>query len=541
MISEMLQAALITILSYIDGNYTDSDKVIIERELYKIVGTENIFEFELKDSFDYEQTQSILAKINEKESIRKHKGVYYTPKDVVDFIVVNSYKNVLNALTETNISELNLSDLPFANICLDKIVFDPTCGAGEFLLSALEKKFDLLDLENRNISPKLIHKVVSTIKGNDINLESIIITKIRLLLLVLARYGAECVNNISIVFENSFYCYDYITDYINIKESFDIIIGNPPYVEQSKSGLKPKISYGNIYANVLDNAAMQLKEGGVIGFIIPLSYISTPRMKKIRERLLNKLPEQYILNYSDRPDSLFISVHQKLSILFGKNNQKIERIYTGGYTYWYKEERDKLFSSVKVFENSFKNELFIPKIGTKFDALVYDKIQKQDVLLSDYFKNGENKLYLNMRAAFWIKSFLNEHNGSEYKVISSDNKEHIYYLMCLFNSSLYWWYWICVSDCWHITKKELNKFKVPKNVDFNKLKELALNLESKLESTKQYVGTRQTEYEYKHRLCLAEIHEIDDYINSVFGLSDNESNYIKNFRLRYRVGGGIKK
>lgn len=62
----------------------------------------------------------------------------------------------------------------------------------------------------------------------------------------------------------------------------------------------------------------------------------------------------------------------------------------------------------------------------------------------------------------------------------------------------------------------------------------------KLEETKVFVGTKQTDYEYKHRECLAEIHAIDDYINEQFGLTKNESEYIKGYALRYRTSGGAK-
>ena len=63
-------------------------------------------------------------------------------------------------------------------------------------------------------------------------------------------------------------------------------------------------------------------------------------------------------------------------------------------------------------------------------------------------------------------------------------------------------------------------------------------LENKLEDTKVFVGTKQTEYEYKHKECVDVIHEIDDFINGLYGLTDEESIYIKNFLYRYRIGGG---
>ena len=57
---------------------------------------------------------------------------------------------------------------------------------------------------------------------------------------------------------------------------------------------------------------------------------------------------------------------------------------------------------------------------------------------------------------------------------------------------------------------------------------------------KLYVGTKQTEYEYKHKECVDTIHQIDDYINALYGLSEEEGLYIKNFAYRYRIGGGVE-
>ena len=70
---------------------------------------------------------------------------------------------------------------------------------------------------------------------------------------------------------------------------------------------------------------------------------------------------------------------------------------------------------------------------------------------------------------------------------------------------------------------------------------LAKMLENKLEKTKLYVGTKQTEYEYKHKECVKEIHKIDDLICKIYGLTEEESIYIKNFAYRYRVCGGVEK
>lgn len=81
---------------------------------------------------------------------------------------------------------------------------------------------------------------------------------------------------------------------------------------------------------------------------------------------------------------------------------------------------------------------------------------------------------------------------------------------------------------------------MPDIYDFEITNRLANELELRLEETKVYVGTKQIDYEYKHKACVNVIHEIDDYINTLYELTDEESIYVKNFSYRYRIGGGAE-
>lgn len=540
MMSKMLISALRIVNGYLDQNYSKSELRIIRDEISSITGELVKVDSLSNKSYSYEEMQELLSTLNEKETIRKSKGVYYTPSDVVKFILINSVKMVCNKLKPNNLHVLDLNGIPYKTFCYEKTVYDPTCGSGTFLLTTLELKLDLLDLHHTEVTKVKIGKVIESIMGNDINKDSITITKIRLFLCVLNRHGVAKIKGLSRILNSCYKCYDYVETKPIADNKYDIIIGNPPYVEDTKSESIPEKKYGNIYANVLENAALQLKTGGVLGFIIPLSYVSTPRMKKIREELYQTVPEQYILSYSDRPDCLFTSVHQKLCILFGKNTSTYKNIITGNYRYWYKEERKDLFNTVEVIKNNYIANDYIPKLGTKLDVSVYRKLTSLEMPIIDLLdKNGTN-LYLNMRAAFWIKSFLHEHTGAEYKTFKCINQEYANFCMCLLNSSLFWWYWVCVSDCWHITRKELIGFKVPTIIDFTEVNKLAVALENQLEETKLYVGTKQTEYEYKHKECIDTIHKIDDYISNLYDLTEEEGLYIKNFAYRYRIGGGIE-
>ena len=533
--SEVMKKVFEVVKGYLIYNYNINELNIIYDEIQQIMEMQLSQDSDQIERYSYEQVQNVLSSINEKERTRKKNGVYYTSLDVVKFILMNSIKFNCGKLKSNNINNLDITNISYKKIC-----YDPTCGAGAFLLEALKIKLNLLDLHCKCITQKQIAMILNTIHGNDINIESVIITKIRLFMVVLNRYGINKVQGISKNINSCFTNVDFITNTGIIKTRFDIIVGNPPYVEDSKSESKPTNKYGNIYANVLENAALLLKPDGVLGFIIPLSYISTIRMRKIRKKLDEYIPEQYIMNYADRPDCLFTSVHQKLSIFLGRKNNGPRQVYTRNYQYWYKEERYKLFNEIQVIKNNFIEDEYIPKLGTKLDSNIYKKIISKSTSFIELIQDNGVSVYLNMRATFWIKAFLNEHKGSDYKELKFANDSDANFSMCILNSSLFWWYWICISDCWHITRKELIGFKIPKNYDCNMLNKLAIALEQRLEETKVFVGTKQTEYEYKHKNCIEEIHKIDDYINKIYGLNEEESIYVKNIAIKYRTGGGVK-
>ncbi|MCL1986653.1 MAG: hypothetical protein FWG64_01590 [Firmicutes bacterium] len=139
-----------------------------------------------------------------------------------------------------------------------------------------------------------------------------------------------------------------------------------------------------------------------------------------------------------------------------------------------------------------------------------------------------------MRAFFWIKAFSMSQKSKEYKTfaIAEQNK---WGMLAILNSSLFWWHWVVVSDCWHITKKELSTFRINMQcLQSSELQTLAIQLETELENTKVEINSKQTAFEYKHKFCRTTIDKIDDYLAEFYRLTANETEYIKNFAKKYR-------
>jgi len=517
--------------------------ILLNGDYEKYNFNDNLITQTWDDDLFSDSLQSILSKINEKHAGQKETGRFYTPKDVTEYITANAFLTALDKKNDKVLSKVNclskiLPSTKLNKLLFDYSVFDPTCGTAEFLVGALKLKIYLYEQTNKDKTNEDYFRILQTIHGNDINESSVEISKIRLFFLI-NSYLKDCdLTKISEILNSNFSKLDFLDKSSLPKQKYNIIIGNPPYIEDWKSETKPCTRYGNVYANVLENSCLLLDKVGVLGFVLPLSYIATARMKKIREIVNYHTPKQFLLNYADRPDCLFTGVHQKLTILISSKQTKKLDIHTSGYNYWYKNERGKLLSDIENRNNSYTELCYIPKIANEIESSIFDKIlvRKNGKTFKTLAKiNRQENIFLNMRGCFWIKAFSFNPGSKEYKGFAYDEKLQPY-ILCLLNSSLFFMFWIIVSDCWHITNKELSSFKViTNNIDSDLFTELAKKLEQKLEETKQYIGTKQAEYAYKHKFCKAEIDLIDNELAKIYNFSETELNYIKNYHLKYRI------
>lgn len=124
MISEIVKEALTITCNYLSQNYSKENYRILFNEILSMTGIDG-FEFENNDNlYSYEEVQKILSSLNEKENTRKTKGVYYTPIDVVRFILINSIKSACGKLKPNGLHVLDLNGIPYNAFCFNKTVYD---------------------------------------------------------------------------------------------------------------------------------------------------------------------------------------------------------------------------------------------------------------------------------------------------------------------------------------------------------------------------------------------------------------------------------
>ena len=305
----------------------------------------HIFENSLNE-LDEVKAQLEGQEIDKTKTKRKKDGVFYTPKYITKYIVENtvgklcSEKKVeLNILEEDYFTDKKRQKRTIKSL-VDKLneyrtwllqltICDPACGSGAFLNQAL----DFLIAEHRYIDElqaKLFGDamVMSDVEksilennlfGVDLNEESVEIAKLSLWLRTAQpnrklndlnnniKCGNSLIDNVEVAGDKAFN-WQIAFPKIFEKGGFDVIIGNPPYVQLQTMGVMSEAlknccyeSYdkgGDLYCIFTERGYTLLKAGGLLSFIMPNKWMLVAYGKPLR-RFLSKTGLRKVLNFGD--------------------------------------------------------------------------------------------------------------------------------------------------------------------------------------------------------------------------------------------------
>ncbi|WP_205943704.1 Eco57I restriction-modification methylase domain-containing protein [Pedobacter aquae] len=298
----------------------------------------HIFEHSLNEIDEIQA--SLQEEKVEKVSKRKKDGVFYTPKYITKYIV----ENTIGTLCKEQKEKLEIKDEDFEYIdakakgkdktkrealnqkitdyrqwLLALKIVDPACGSGAFLNQALEfliqEHTKLDELKAKLLGGSMVLSDVETsilennLYGVDINDEAVEIAKLSLWLRT-ARKGRKlnslnqnlkCGNSLiddaAVAGEKAF---NWQTEFKEVfdKGGFDVVIGNPPYVD-IKALNKVEVRYYfdnyitannriNLFSLFIEKSCLILNQEGNFSFIIPSSLLTQDSYIKIRELLLKR-------------------------------------------------------------------------------------------------------------------------------------------------------------------------------------------------------------------------------------------------------------
>ncbi len=378
----------------------------LEEVIKKLYGKKGYYEYNFRDMpadvlgtvyenyLNYKLSQSKKG-INVKKDVKKRKeqGIYYTPPFVVDYIVKNALKPVLDNCH-------SLADLKKIK------VLDPACGSGSFLIKALEaiaEKYREFGSSNEHIKREIL---LENIFGVDLDKQAIEIARLNLLInsldekALLPRLDNNIKNGNSLISEK----FNWQEEFPEIfaQGGFDVIIGNPPYIKEFVN----KSAFDDLHGSPYYQGKMDIwtmfacisvdlmKDGGVMSFIAPNNWVTNAGASIMRDKFLIEGEIKTFLDFGDYKVFEQAGI-QTMIYIFQKqkpaDKYKMEYLRIGDKNI----SEDELF--VKLFDKKEEIEIEPKKLvgknitfSSQESGSIFDKIQskKNFELKDDEISNG---------------------------------------------------------------------------------------------------------------------------------------------------------
>lgn len=340
---------------------------------------------------------------------------------------------------------------------------------------------------------------------------------------------------------------------------FDVIIGNPPYVEYSQirkcylvKDIKC-IDSGNLYAYVIERTISFSHNGTRNGMIIQMSAFCTPRMRSFQKLYFERAKFSSIAFFDDRPGKLFENLqHIRVVIPIIEIGVPNPNTATTGYIKFYSNCRNYLFQSLSYFiSDSSRKSFSVLKIRTAIENSISKKVwdcNKSIQYFESISKNNNYVYYgygygyfgkiLNKKSYFWGER-VQESSGDKYYYINEKYDRDVF--VGVLNSSLFYWFYVNFSDGHNFTKTVIGS--MPFEYDsHHQMKHAVESLMKDLDKRKgrktcYYKSTGKVEYdEYYPKLSKKYIDEIDKVLAKHYNLTEEELDFIINYDIKYRMG-----
>lgn len=400
----------------------------------------HIFEQSLTD---LEEIQANIdnTEFDNKKSKRKKDGVFYTPEYITHYIVENTLGKMCKEKREElkltvvnapkNLKKLNKTEQQtksnlqvYKNWLLDLKILDPACGSGAFLNQALE----FLIHEHKNLQNDLalmgdlfasytVEQSVleNNLYGVDINEDAVEIAKLSLWLRT-AKKGRALTK-----LADKILCANSLLDMPFAEGSFDVVIGNPPYVRQEMIDNDIKEKYILKYTNVATSTAdlyvyfyelsiRLLVSEGLLGFITPNKWMERKYGVNLR-KYLKDYNILEIINYGEL--SIFDDASTEPATLLLKNeinNEDISYLMVKSL-----EEAQSLnYNKVKYKKETLSNEIW--KFTNPIVSSILTKFKDTKTTISAYTNGG---IYYGIKTGF-NQAFIID-NKTHNEIIRKDN------------------------------------------------------------------------------------------------------------------------
>ena len=349
------------------------------------------------------------------------------------------------------------------------------------------------------------------------------------------------------------------------KGGFDVVIGNPPYVEYSKVkgfyAVRDMVTEecGNLYAMMMERSLTILSDGQ-FGMIVPVSGACTDGFAPLRS-FLEGAGSMVVSHFNDRPSRLFDGIeHCRLSIYLLNVGSKATRVFSTAYNKWQAIERDTLFQRLMFIETTgTASNGLLPKFRHPLEMSILQKFHRKPSALRRSARRTENEsiFYTRKLSSFvQILDFVpliydaagKLRKPSELKELKFDSQINKGAVLAFLNSTLFYWLITLYSDCRNLNKREIEMTRLNLD-DEDRIRQLANIAENLMDDIRNHSEMSTINYRTRGsltiqstypRLSKAIIDDIDRVLAEHYGFTDEELDFIINYDIKYRMGREVK-
>lgn len=345
-----------------------------------------------------------------------------------------------------------------------------------------------------------------------------------------------------------------------IDQGFDIVIGNPPYGAKVASNEKEYFSKHyqcartekglkgstDTYVIFLEMGLRNLKEKGVLHYIVPISVISSDAISQAHKYFEDSCRTIKVASFSVRPKPVFENAMVNTAIVFlEKTDSPVEkRLSTKMYR---KTEQISVSDILKDLKFQEVSGLTLkgryPKISDETEKVILSKLLNIPLRLETYLDPEGLPIYYRAAGGRYFKIVTPyPTNSSAEKALFIETRFALPIGAILSSSLFFWWYQV-FSDNLNLKQYEITSFPIPlqgaseehlalvREIYERYLHDVELN--SSVRDATGYAHIDKFK-EYKLGKSFSIIDEIDDAIGSFYGLSQQEIDFIKNYDRQFR-------
>ncbi len=365
--------------------------------------------------------------------------------------------------------------------------------------------------------------------------------------------------------------FNWLAEFYQIIEGnggFDVIIGNPPYVEFPSKDVTYKFdslhsaNCGNLYGCCIERGYQIGKIIGRFSFIIPVAITCSQRMNQVIKIMKDESEYLQFANFDDRPGKLFEMIEHLRACIFisARSSENIPpippTIFASKYNRWYTSNRPILFFNLQFVDvTKFADSFIIPKFSEQIECDINARLAEvKNTTASYYGVSAKNSVYYRAAGGGYfllIKptksiTYINgqlEDVKAEKSISISEGYSNVN-ISALLSSSLFYWNYIGYTDCRNLTKSFIDKFPCPSSlvsdiVLKNAGEELSNDYEKNRYKKDTYYKTTDRNviyYEYYPKLSKSIIDKIDHLLGCHFHFTEEELDFIINYDIKYRMG-----